>query len=115
MDRSFANKDNLPTLAKRKRDSRVQLDFALNTFATLQSINGGEQAFGVRRRTQKISGLLKGLILGEREHHDSLITVSGDNYRRIVLANTVYRSSKILSRSRISDGSHMDRILSRWL
>ena len=112
MDCSFANKDNPPKLAARKRDSRAQLDLAFDSLTPFQSIDCGQQPLCIRRRPEQVSGFLKRLIFCQRKHHHRLIAISCDHDWCVVLANSVDRAGEVLSRRRIGNGFHLDRILS---
>ncbi len=96
----------------RKRDSRAELDLALKSFASLQGIDRGQQPLGICGRAQQVSRFLKRLIFCQRKHHHRLIAISRNHDGRLIFTNSIDRAGKILSRRRIGNGLHLDRILS---
>jgi hypothetical protein len=83
----------------------------LDEIALLGSFYRIKQPLGISWTSEKISSLLQGFVIIKREHHNGLIPISRDNHWITVIADTVHRRSKILSRGSVGNRSHMDSIV----
>jgi len=65
-----------------------------------------KKALCVCRCAQKVRGFFQRLVVFEREHHNRLLSVAGDNQRLVVVANAVHRTRQIRSNRRVGNRIH---------
>lgn len=93
------------------RCSRVQINVFRDQIAFFCRLNGIKQSLGIPGATQEICSLLKRFVIVERQHHDCLVSVAGDDHGIPIEAYTIHCGGKVLTGGGIGDCSHMDRIM----
>src|SRR5205823_11247297 len=60
----------------------------------------------VRWRAEKVSGLLQRFIFCERQHHDRLVAIAGDDDWCVIFTHAIDGGGEIFPRSRVGDRLH---------